>query len=315
MRLTMISLAAMALLALSGCHAAKAPMESADSRTTSGGASRASAPEREALSEKKPSGTAANQQPASAAQSDAEVIRTSVVATERKIIRNAELTIEVESPTEAQRRIERVAEARGGFVVTSETRRYGSGGAANISVTVVLRVPAAQFAAALDEIRGTGSRIQQEKITGQDVTEEYIDLEARIRAKKALEAQFLEIMKQATRVPDALEVQRQLAEVRTEIERLEGRRRYLENQSSLSTITVNLQAPAPLVAASGPSFIQSVKEAFGDAIDIGIGIITGFIRLIGVLVPIALLIGLPLFLLIRYAIRRLRQTRAPQPGA
>jgi chromosome segregation ATPase len=75
------------------------------------------------------------------------------------------------------------------------------------------------------------------------VTEEYIDLEARLRTQKALEAQFLEIMKQAHKISDALEVQRQIAEVRADIERIEGRRRFLENQSALSTITLMLQTP------------------------------------------------------------------------
>jgi hypothetical protein len=65
------------------------------------------------------------------------------------------------------------------------------------------------------------------KTTGQDVTEEYIDLEARLRSKKALEAQFLEIMKQAHKISDALEVQSQIADVRADIERIEGRRRFL----------------------------------------------------------------------------------------
>ncbi len=73
------------------------------------------------------------------------------------------------------------------------------------------------------------------------MTEEYIDLEARIRTQQALEAQFLEIMKGAKEVSDALQVQRELANVRTEIERVEGRRRFLESQTSLSTIKVTLE--------------------------------------------------------------------------
>ena len=102
------------------------------------------------------------------------------------------------------------------------------------------------------------------------MTEEYIDLEARIRSKQALEAQFLEIMKQARSVSDALEVQRQLSEVRSEIERIEGRRRFLENQSSLSTITVTLQPSQPLVSTSG--FFYKVKRAFGGGLDIAASI-------------------------------------------
>ena len=161
-------------------------------------------------------------------------------AMDRKILRDATLTLEVGAPAEAQRKITSIAESLGGFVVTSESKLRQIGDSKQeLEVNLVVRVPATQFGSALDQIRSTGSRVIQEKITGQDVTEEFIDLEARLKTQKALEPQFLEIMKQANKVEDALEVQRQIAEVRTEIEKLEGRKRFLENRASLSTITVN----------------------------------------------------------------------------
>ncbi|MEA2175784.1 MAG: hypothetical protein QOD00_3376, partial [Blastocatellia bacterium] len=147
----------------------------------------------------------------------------------------------------------------------------------------------------------------QDKITGQDVTEEFYDLEARIKAKRALEAQFMEIMKQAHTVTDALQVQTQLAEVRTEIERLEGRRRYLEDQSSLSTITVTLASPALLVNTNTTGFFYQVRRAFGNGVDIAAGITLFLIQAILALLPIAILIFLPLGLLVRYLVRRNRR--------
>src|SRR5262249_21206867 len=147
--------------------------------------------------------------------------------------------------------------------------------APSMVVNVVVRVPAQKFETAMEEIRGVGGRILHEKRSGQDVTEEYIDLEARIRTKRALEPQFLEIMKQAHKVSDALEVQNQLAEVRTEIERLEGRRRFLENQSALSTINIALSTHTPVVAATTRGFFYDLKAAFGDGVDTGAEIILG----------------------------------------
>nr|MBA3241490.1 DUF4349 domain-containing protein [Acidobacteriota bacterium] len=233
---------------------------------------------------------------------------------ERKIIRNATLTVETPTPAEAQRRIASIAAARDGFVVTSESRQQG-GGDDNVTpyevVTLEIRVPFAQFDAVMGEIRGIGSRVTAEKITGQDVTEEFIDLEARIRTQKALEGQFLEIMKRASKVSDALEVQSELANVRTEIERLEGRRRFLENQTSLSTIKVTLQPPAPLVSASASGFFHSIGRAFGDGIDIAASITLALIRIILALIPILVLVVLPLALLLRFAIRRARRGRPP----
>jgi hypothetical protein len=237
-------------------------------------------------------------------------------ATARKIIRNAELSIEIEAPKEAQARIASIAESLGGFVVTSEFKQSGSAASKPTeTVTVVVRVPSSEFNAALEAIRGTGNRVIHEKVTGQDVTEEYIDLEARIRTQKALEGQFLEIMKQARKVEDALEVQRELAEVRSEIERLEGRRRFVDNKSSLSTITVTLQTPAPLVAATTSGFGHDVREAFGDGIDTAVQIVLGLIRFVIVLVPVAVLILLPGWLLLRQLIKRRWWPKKQEPLA
>jgi len=181
------------------------------------------------------------------------------------------------------------------------------------SVTVVARVPASQFASALDQIRNAGERLIQEKVSGQDVSEEYLDVEARLRNKKALEGQFLEIMKQARKVEDALDVQSQLADVRTEIERLEGRRRFLENQAALSTITTTLQMPQPIIAATTSGFGATIKRTFGDAVDTAASIVLFVIQAVIVLVPIAIFFGLPGWLVWR-VVRRRFVFRKPEPS-
>lgn len=241
------------------------------------------------------------------------------VVVERKIIRDADIHLEVASPAEGQRKLGTIAEAHGGFVVTSESRLQDN--AAHDSqpseiATVQLRVPASRFDAALAEIRAISSRVRAEKQTGKDVTEEFIDLDARLRTQRALETQFLEIMKRATKVSDALEVQGQLAAVRTEIERVEGRRRFLENQAALSTINVTLQPPASLVSVNTSGFFYNIKSAFGDGIDIAAAIILGIIRFGIALLPVLLLIVLPLALLwrlLRPRLRRRPKTSAPAP--
>ena len=221
-------------------------------------------------------------------------------AMDRKILRDADLTLEVGAPAEAQRKITSIAESLGGFVVTSESKlRQVGDGKQELEVNLVVRVPATQFGAALDQIRSTGSRVIQEKITGQDVTEEFIDLEARIKTQKALESQFLEIMKQAHKVEDALEVQRQIAEVRTEIEKLEGRKRFLENRASLSTITVNLQSPTRIVVNTS-GFGRNIREAVADSINVANEIVLFLIRFVIVMIPILLLVILPGCLFARY---------------
>jgi len=241
-------------------------------------------------------------------------VQASVQASDRKIIRDATLTIETESPTEGLRQITAIAENNGGFIITSDLKQNDSPqGRALQTVTVIARIPASRFEPALNQIHSFGGRVISEKVSGQDVSEEYLDLEARLRTKKALEAQFLEIMKQARKVSDALEVQSQLGEVRTEIERLEGRRRFLENQAALSTITITLQMPQPIIAASTTGIGTTIKRAFGDAVDTAASIVLFVIQAVVVLVPIAIFFGLPGWLVWRVVRRRI-SLRRPEPS-
>jgi hypothetical protein len=273
----------------------------------------------EAVSKDPAAGTAKNEariaasygQTQQVSLTDGEKIAEVSAAADRKIIRNADLTIEVASPTETQHRIASIAEMHGGFVVTSEAKqRDGSEPAKRmLDIRLVVRIPENQFGAALDQIRGLASHLAHESISGQDVTEEFIDLEARIKTQKALEAQFLQIMRQTGKIVDALEVQRQIADVRTEIERLEGRKRFLENRSSLSTITVNIQAPKPIITVTQTGFRQSVRDSVSEAVELGSGIVLFFVRFAIVMVPITLLVLLPCGLLVRYVMRRAKRMR------
>ena len=115
-------------------------------------------------------------------------------------------------------------------------------------------------------------------------------------------------MKRASKVEDALEVQRQIAEVRTEIEKIEGRKRFLENRASLSTITVSLRSPAAL-AVSPSGFGRSIREAFVDSIDLAGAIVLFLIRFVILIIPILILLVLPGWLIARYFMRRARKIR------
>ncbi len=244
---------------------------------------------------------------------DASTSATVAAALDRKIIRNADLTLEVRSPTDAQSQISSIAEQRGGFIVTSESSQRTSDepGKRLLDIKLIARVPSNQFDNAISSIEKLSTNIIQRNVSGQDVTEEFIDLEARIKTQKALELQFLEIMKQANKVADALEVQRQIADVRTEIERLEGRKRFLENNTSLSTIVVNLKAPMAIVVTT-TGFGRSVREAVSESVDIASAILLFLVRFVIVMVPVFVLVLLPAGLIARYLVRRAQRIRLAQ---
>jgi hypothetical protein len=225
------------------------------------------------------------------------------VPADRKIIRNAQLGIEAEKPEEIQQRITDIAQSKGGFVVASQQSSSDLRVSLRDVVEMSVRVSADKFTETLNEIKAGPGRILSETIKGEDVTEEFIDIDARLRAKKALEQQFMEIMKRASTVEDALNVQRELSDVRGEIEQIEGRRRFIENQASLSTITIKIQAPT-VFAAETAGFGDRLSESFGRGFEVALNFILGLVTfLVGVL-PFAILVGLPGYLLARSILRR-----------
>jgi hypothetical protein len=119
-------------------------------------------------------------------------------------------------------------------------------------------------------------------------------------------------MRQANKIADALEVQRQIAEVRTEIEKLEGRKRFLENRSSLSTINVNIQTPKPVIAITQTGFGHSLREAVSDSISLASDMVLFFARSVIMMLPVFVFVFLPLGLMGRYLIRRAKRMRLAQ---
>lgn len=225
-------------------------------------------------------------------------------ASDRKIIRNAELSLEADDPEDAQRKITAVAELRGGFVVESQQSSSEIKSTTRDTVTMTVRVPADRFSDTLADIRNTSTRVVLETVKGQDVTEEFIDIEAQIKAKKALEQQFMEIMKRANTVGDALHVQSQLADVRGEIERIEGRKRFLENQSSMSTIKIRLQTARVFAAATSAGFGGRLSDSFTAGADVAMNFVLGLVTVFVALLPIGMIVGLPAFLFFRYVWKR-----------
>ncbi len=187
---------------------------------------------------------------------------------ERKVIRNAFLRLEVEDFDESYRRIITIVKGVGGYVQqstfrTDEPGPEGQGGYK--SGRLVLRVPSEFFESAVEEIGSLGE-LRDREITGQDVTMEYYDLEARKRNAERQEQRLLEILAQAKTVNEILQVERELARVRGEIEVYEGRLRYLNNVTTLSTITVELSEAREEEEPASPGLWDRMTVAFRDSI-------------------------------------------------
>jgi hypothetical protein len=161
--------------------------------------------------------------------------------TQRKIVRNGDLAIEVGDPLALEPQVRRIAEEAGGYVVSSRTYRVQDGNAAELTV----RVPAQKFSEVFDRIKALSDRIPKNaQITTQDVTEEYIDLRARLQALEAVHDRLVQLLKEARTVEDALKVEQALRDNEAEIERVKGRLQFLERSSDFSSIHVQL-LPVP----------------------------------------------------------------------
>lgn len=229
--------------------------------------------------------------------------QTQPTVTERKIIRNADLKLETNSPEESQQKITQIAESKNGFVIETNQTSSDVRTSTRDIINMTIRVPAEKFDEAINEIRAAGNRVIQETVKGQDVTEEFIDIEARLKTQRALEEQFIEIMKRATTVSDALNVQRELAQVRGEIEKIEGRKRFLENQASLSTIKIQLQTPTSL-SANPTGFFYELKEALSTGFNAALKFVLFLVTAVIALAPFFIFIVLPIYLILRYFWRK-----------
>lgn len=171
----------------------------------------------------------------------------SLPAGERVIIRTAWMSIVAEDVQKAVDAIKSYAEGHDGFVVSVEVERDED---AAPSATVSFRIPAETLDAAVTFVRQQGLRVASESVRGEDVTEEYVDVTARLKNLQISESQLQAIMKNATKTEDVLNVHRELERVRGQIESLTGRKKYLEESAKMSSVTVTVatdEASLPVV--------------------------------------------------------------------
>lgn len=185
--------------------------------------------------------------PMASGQRDYEVTNASsgdgVVVQERKVIENAELAIVVADPKARIVEIAQLARELGGFVVSSRTyERTMPDGTSVPEGSITIRVPAGSLDEALTRIKADVVEVQSENRSGQDVTNEYVDLQSRLKARQAAEAQLLEMMKQSQNADDTLAIFNQLIEIQSEIEVLKGQIKYYDESVATSAITVQLIA-------------------------------------------------------------------------
>jgi len=169
-----------------------------------------------------------------------------------------------------------IAGRHGGFVLSSNTGRESRG-------TLTMRIPSQSFETALAELEELG-KVRSENISGQDVGQDFVDLEARLRNWESQEAVLLRLMDRAESVQDTIRVQGELSRVQLEIEQIRGRLRFLRDQTSYGTITASFGPVAP-----APSTPGRFAKAWERAVDLMQGFVEAVIVASGIVLPLGLL--------------------------
>ncbi|MCJ7472978.1 MAG: DUF4349 domain-containing protein [Actinobacteria bacterium] len=222
--------------------------------------------------------------------------------TDRKVIKTAYLELEVgEGKFEkALFDLTRLADNNGGFV--SNTQSYSDADGKLTSGSITIRIPHDKYNSALDLIKDMGT-VESITVSGQDVTQEYTDLESRLRNLNAQEEILLDLMSQSNDVGDSIEVQRELSYVMEQIEVIKGRMNYLDNMVSLSTIDVYMHEPEPITTSTGWGFLEALKKGLRGAVTVFNGILIFLIAASPILAIIAIILVV-IWLIIRSRRRR-----------
>ncbi len=176
-----------------------------------------------------------------------------------KIIKNASLRLQVESYAAGLKQVKQIVSQFGGAISAENENNSQYRLENNMSI----RVPAQQFDTLVNQLLTIAMYVENKQINTEDVTEQYVDIEARMNAKKQVEARYLDILKKAVKIEEILSVERQLGLIREEIESAQGKLKYFDNRVQFSTINLNLYQQLDYTAP-GPnrSLIGRVQEAF-----------------------------------------------------
>lgn len=220
----------------------------------------------------------------------------------RLIIKTANMSVVVDNVRAAVESVVNYAETQGGFEVNRNIYKQGVG----LVGSVTVRIPVKAFDAGLEEVRNLGE-VKSQNVNGRDVTEEFVDVQAQLHNLAATEKQFLEIMKRATEIKDVLAVQRELTNIRGQIERLEGRKKYLQLSADLSTLTVHFSTnpdTLPIVDEQDTwKPLGVAKDAARDLLNLGKNAVNALIWVV-VYIPLWIVLGAVIYFVHRWMKKR-----------
>jgi hypothetical protein len=227
---------------------------------------------------------------------------------DRLVIKTADLSLQVESVRDAEAAVRAKVQTLGGYVVRAEN----SGSDDNLTARITFRIPAQRFDEALAGVQGLAKKVLSRTVSGDDVTEEFVDLQSRLRNLEATRDRLLSFLEKAATVEEALKVNESLSQVQGEVEQVRGRIEFLKQSAALSTVTVAL-APVPsvtpIVEEGGWQPLAVARSALRELVELGQGLAS---------VAIVLLVWTPVWLplvLLLWWLRRRFWVRVRKPAS
>ncbi len=220
---------------------------------------------------------------------------------DRLVVRNSQMSLLVENVREVQKAIIAKAENLGGYMVDSRVDSpFGID-----SSTVTVRIPEPKLNEVLEYFRSLGVRVVSENLVGRDVTDEYVDLEARLATLQKTKSKFEEILEKAEKIQDILQVQREIISLQSQIDNLKGRQQYLEKTAQSSRVTVYLSTDE-LALPYAPTQPWRPKVIFKQATR---SLIKTFrsAGVLGIWLSVYAIVWLPLLLIIWYIKKRVKK--------
>ncbi|OMD37409.1 DUF4349 domain-containing protein [Paenibacillus sp. RS8] len=234
-----------------------------------------------------------------------------VAGLNKKLIYKANLNMEVEDYGKAQTEIRNLVTMANGYIIefNENMSQYEQGG------TFILKVPASGFSPFLNKLEQVKHESLQRSIQGQDVSEEYVDLESRLKAKQLMEAQYTEFMKKATKSTDLVAFANELGSIQETIEQIKGRMRYINQNVSFSTVELRVYQTDESIAVKEKEEQGPLLERASDALKGSLNALSVMFQWIVVILAGALpiLIGVAIILAVVLVSRKnIRERREQQ---
>lgn len=224
---------------------------------------------------------------------DDAITKGEVSQSDREIIYTANLRIEVKNYQQTENEVQKLATDRDGYMVSSNMNKDKENGATTGQLTA--RIPQASFQEFIQLVEDSSSKVLESDVSGEDVTEAYVDLKSRLKSKEVVEKRLLSFMEKVDKTEDLLSISDDLAAVQESIEEITGQMKYLENKTDLATVTIEIQEHNVTISGMNDKDLKTwekTKQQFMKSINFLFSALSGLFVFLAGNLPVIILLAI-----------------------